>query len=71
MVAHIEELEKTGLILVTRGSKDNAPKQVFWNEMTEEQGGKRVDEGTYYSISQRDTPIEVEGRPMHHQTLGQ
>lgn len=47
VVTHIEELEKQGHVLVTRAAKDNQPKHVFWNEITLEQGGKVVDEGSY------------------------
>lgn len=42
---HVEELERQGRVLVTRGGKDNSPKFVFWNEITAEQGGKQVEEG--------------------------
>ncbi|KAG8905173.1 hypothetical protein FRB99_000587 [Tulasnella sp. 403] len=44
VVQHIEELERQGHVLVTRATKDNQPKHVFWNEITVEQGGKQVDE---------------------------
>ncbi|KAG8852607.1 hypothetical protein FRB96_008606 [Tulasnella sp. 330] len=43
VVQHIEQLEQQGKVLVTRHAKDNAPKFVFWNEITTEQGGKMVD----------------------------
>lgn len=45
VVQHIDQLEKQGKVLVTRHAKDNAPKYVFWNEITVEQGGMMVDAG--------------------------
>lgn len=55
VVTHIEELEKKGTVLVTRNPKDNSAKFVFWNEITEEQGGSRVDEGALYFPLCEDT----------------
>ncbi|QRV81881.1 transcription initiation factor IIE subunit beta [Ceratobasidium sp. AG-Ba] len=40
----VEELEKEGLVLVTRSARDDHMKMVFRNDLTPEQGGKKVDE---------------------------
>lgn len=45
VVAEIDQLEKEGRIFATRTTKDNQPKTIFWNEMTEEEGGRPVDKG--------------------------
>jgi hypothetical protein len=45
--AAIDELEKEGMVLVTRTNKDNLPKFVFWNDIQEHEGGKRVEQGSF------------------------
>lgn len=44
----IEELEQEGEVLVTRTTKDQQMRMVFWNEIkpVEGTGGKPVDQGT-------------------------
>lgn len=45
----IEELEKEGEVLVTRTTKDQQMRMVFWNEIkpVEGTGGVAVDQGSY------------------------
>ncbi|KAG9096993.1 hypothetical protein FRC06_008122 [Ceratobasidium sp. 370] len=43
-VQAVEELEKEGLVLVTRSARDDHMKMVFRNDLTPEQGGKKVDD---------------------------
>ncbi|KAB5590125.1 Transcription initiation factor IIE subunit beta [Ceratobasidium theobromae] len=43
-VQAVEELEKEGLVLVTRSAKDDHMKMVFRNDVTPEMGGKKVDD---------------------------
>jgi len=60
VVQHIEEHEKKGSVMVTRATKDNQPKYVFWNEITEEQGGKRVDDEFRKLWDELQTPAEAD-----------
>lgn len=48
-VQAVEELEKEGLVLVTRSARDDHMKMVFRNDLTPEQGGKKVDEGASFA----------------------
>ena len=54
----IEELEKEGDVLVTRTQKDGQARMVFWNEVKdrEDQGGARVEKGTYYPCTAGSPP---------------
>lgn len=57
--AHITELEKQGRVLVIRTDKDE-PKQVFWNEITPEQGGKPVDDEFRSLWDSLKNPVEAD-----------
>lgn len=48
-VQAVEELEKEGLVLVTRSARDDHMKMVFRNDLTPEQGGKKIDEGMSFT----------------------
>ncbi|KAG9014670.1 hypothetical protein FRB90_005253 [Tulasnella sp. 427] len=56
---HIEQLEAQGRVLVIRTDK-NEPKQVFWNEITPEQGGKAVDDEFKSLWDQLKNPVEAD-----------
>ncbi|KAG8918624.1 hypothetical protein FRC01_001756 [Tulasnella sp. 417] len=56
---HITELEKQGRVLVIRTDKDE-PKQVFWNEITPEQGGKPVDDEFRSLWDSLKNPVEAD-----------
>ncbi|KAG9005675.1 hypothetical protein FRB94_004987 [Tulasnella sp. JGI-2019a] len=60
VVQHIEQLEQQGKVLVTRNAKDNAPKFVFWNEITTEQGGKMVDAEFVEIWDKLTNPVEAD-----------
>lgn len=47
----IEDFEKQGLVLVTRGGKEGQMKFVFWNEIPQESGGKQIESGLSHCLS--------------------
>lgn len=65
----VEELEKDGLVLVTRTAKDNQLKMVFWNEIkpNEESGGLPVEQGEWHSSNLCISRPNVEFMDLWHE----
>jgi transcription initiation factor TFIIE subunit beta len=61
-VQAVEELEKEGLVLVTRSARDDHMKMVFRNDLTPEMGGKKVDDGRLHPLAVLNGPVTKQTR---------
>ncbi|KAG8934299.1 hypothetical protein FRC02_010253 [Tulasnella sp. 418] len=56
----IEEFEKEGKVLVMRTSKEAQPRLVFWNDVPENQGGKKVEDEFLSLWADLHNPVEAD-----------